>query len=251
MLSTLARFLIDPFHILLFMLVGTLIFRYFDNQRLFRVFLASAILWFFMITTPFVPYAILHPLESRYLPLDMEQFQDDDIHIIVLGAGYVYNDNLPANSQLDKEMLSRLVEGVRLHHKLQNSTLIVSGPYNHDTYSQAEVAKLAAIHMNVADNTIKMQHEGTTTYEEAEVYFRKFSQGQKLVVVTSAAHMHRALGEFRRLGIDTVPSPSSYQYRDKKGLRVSIMPSLKHVGEMRAGVFEYAALFRNYLRNNI
>lgn len=251
MLSTLSRFLLDPFHILLFLILGTLITRYFKEKRTSRIFFGITLLWFFMITTPFVPYAVLHSLESRYLPLIDHKLEplrgENEVHIIVLGSGYVYNENFPANSQLDKEMLSRLVEGVRLHHQLQNSTLIVSGPYNHNTYSQAEVARRAAIQMNVHDSTIQTLHEGTTTHEEAQVYFSEFYKGQRLVVVTSAAHMHRALGEFRRLGIDAVPSPTSYRYRDEKGLQVSIMPSLSNIDNMRAGIFEYAALFRNYV----
>ena len=252
MLSSIARFALDPFHILMFLIAGMLFSYWFERKQPFKYFTSAAVLWFLIITTPFVPYAVLHSLESRYLPVDVEQIQsDEEIHIIVLGAGYEYNENLPANSQLDREMLSRLVEGVRLHHLLHNSRLIVSGPYNHEIYSQAEVAKRAAIHMNVLESTIKTQHEGNTTHEEAKVYFRKFNQGQKLVVVTSAAHMHRALGEFRRLGIEAVPSPSSYRYRDEKGLQVSLMPSVSHIDNLRSGMFEYAALFRNYVRNNI
>lgn len=250
MLSTVIRFFINPFHIFLFLIFGMMIAWFFHKQRSFKIFLSSAILWFLIITTPFIPYTILHSLESRYLPVNAEQIQSngEEVHIIVLGAGYVYNEALPANSQLDKEMLSRLVEGVRIHYKLQYSTLIVSGPYNHETYSQGEVAKQAAVLLGVPDSTIRTQHEGTSTYEEARVYHQKFYEGQKLVVVTSASHMHRALGEFRRLGIDAVPSPSSYRYRSEEGMKVSFMPSLSHIDEMRAGLFEYAALFRNYVR---
>lgn len=250
MLSTLVRFFLNPFHILLFLVLGTLITRYFKKKRTFRVFLGITVLWFFIITTPFVPYAVLNSLESRYLPADVVQLQsENEIHIVVLGAGYIYNENLPANSQLDREMLSRLAEGVRLHHQLKNSKLIVSGPYNHEQYSQADVAKRAAISFGVADSAILTQSDGHTTHEEALVYHSKFHEGQMVVVVTSASHMHRALGEFRRLGIDAIPSPSSYRYRSEKGMRVSFMPSLSHVDDMRAGMFEYAALFRNYVRD--
>lgn len=250
MLSTLARFILDPFHIMMFLIVGAVLTRYFQRKRSFKIFLGSGILWFLIITTPFIPYTLLHSLESRYLPVKTEQVQnnEEEIHIIVLGAGYIYNENLPANSQLDSEMLTRLVEGIRIHNQLQFSTLIVSGPYNHDTYSQADVAKRAAILLGVPDSTIRTQHDGTTTYEEARVYFDKFYNGQQLVVVTSASHMHRALGEFRRLGIDAIPSPSSYRYKSEKGMKISFIPALSHIDEMRAGLFEYAALFRNYVR---
>jgi len=252
MLSTVARFALDPFHILLFLIAGMLLSHWFFGKRPFRCVASLTVVWFCVITTPFIPYAVLSSLESRYLPLDVSQVTaDEEIHIVVLGAGYIYNEALPANSQLDREMLTRLVEGVRIHNQHRNSILIVSGPFNHDTYSQADVAKQAAMDLGVADSTLRTQSEGHTTHEEAQVYHRKFYEGQKLVVVTSALHMHRALGEFRRLGIDAVPSPSSYRYRDENGMRVSFMPSLSHVENMRAGMFEYAALLRNYVREGV
>ena len=250
MLSTVGRFILDPFHILLFFIAVMLISMRFDVKRLARYSAVLVMIWFFMITTPFIPYTLLHSLESRYLPVDVEQIQsENEIHIIVLGAGYIYNENLPANSQLDREMLTRLVEGVRLHHQLKNSILIVSGPYNHDLYSQADVAKRAAISLGVTDSAILTQSEGHTTHEEALVYRSRFYDGQRVVVVTSASHMHRALGEFTRLGIDAIPSPSSYRYRSEKGMRISFIPSLSHIDDMRAGMLEYAALFRNFIRN--
>lgn len=252
MLSTIARFLLDPFHILLFLIAGMLLSHWFGRKKPFRYFISMAVLWFLIITTPFVPFAVLYSLESRYLPVKVNQIQsDEEIHIIVLGAGYVYNESLPPNSQLDKEMLSRLTEGVRVHHRLHNSVLIVSGPYNHEVYSQADVARKAALNMGVADSLIRTQSDGHTTFEEARVYFQTLYEGRKLVVVTSAAHMHRALGEFRRLGIDAVPSPSSYRYRSENGMDVSYMPSISNIEALRSGLFEYAALFRNYVRERV
>lgn len=252
MLSSVVRFILDPFHILLFLAVGVFFAYHYSNKRTFRLFATLAALWFLVITTPFIPYAVLYSLESRYLPLDVDQLQpDQEIHIIVLGAGYVYNKNLPPNSQLDKEMLSRLAEGVRVYHGIQNSTLIVSGPFNHHTYSQADVARKAALHMGVADSLIQTQSEGHTTFEEARIYYQTFYEGHQLVVVTSAAHMHRALGEFRRLGIDAIPSPSSYRFRSEQGMDVSYMPSISNIEALRSGQFEYAALFRNYIRETV
>lgn len=255
MLSSIARFVLNPFHILLFLALGAVVTHFIKQKRIFRVFLASSILWFLIITTPFVPYILVHSLESRYLPLVEHELEllrkESEVDIIVLGSGYVYNENLPANSQLDKEMLSRLAEGVRLVHQLENSTLVVSGPYNHDIYSQADVAKNAAMGMGVQDDIILTQSDGTTTAEEAQVYYKNHYHGEKLVVVTAASHMHRALSEFRRLGINAVPSPSAYRFRSENGMRISFWPSLSHVDNMRAGMFEYAALFRNCVRDGV
>jgi len=249
MLSSVARFVLDPFHILLFLIAGMLLTHWFGRKRTFRYSVSLVVIWFFVITTPFIPYIITHSLEKRHLPFDPDQFQsNNEVHIIVLGAGYEYNENLPPNSQLDKEMMSRLAEGVRIYHKLKNRKLIVSGPYNNDRYSQADIAKMAASQMGVPDSMIFTQSEGKTTYGEAQVYFQKFYEDQPLVVVTSASHMPRALGEFWRLGISAWPSPSSYHYRSENGFKLSFMPSLSHVDEMRAGMFEYAAMFRNYMR---
>jgi uncharacterized SAM-binding protein YcdF (DUF218 family) len=247
-MTSLIKFLLDPFNILLFLLLGSALLYIFKKVRICKWMIICSLIWLLLISTPFLPYAVLISLENRYDPLFVEELKlaEDEYHIVVLGSGYSYNERFPANTQLDLKTLGRLVEGVRIFNQLPNGKIVTSGPYNNKSISQAEVVKNAALLLKVPEVKILMQSEPVTTYEEAKYYHEKFYSGQKVIVVTSAAHMHRAISEFRRLGMDAIPSPTNYTYRDINGLRISIMPSTGNIFNLRTGVYEYAALIRNY-----
>src|SRR6056297_2934492 len=122
MTSSIARYFLDPFHILLILIIVSFIARRFFRKRVFMTAVIAAGAWFLLITTPFLPYIVLNSLEKRYLPVNAQVLSHaGDLHIIVLGAGYFYNRDLPANSQLDKQMLARLAEGVRIYNHYPNS----------------------------------------------------------------------------------------------------------------------------------
>jgi uncharacterized SAM-binding protein YcdF (DUF218 family) len=251
MAATVARFFLDPFNIFLMLLAACVFFRYYGRTKLFRWGLAVTGGWFLLITTPFVPYLILNSLENLYDPLDTKilECEECEYHIVVLGAGYIYNERLPANSQLNHNSRGRIVEGVRLFYELPHSRLVASGPYNNRYVSQAEVVMNTAVLLGVPEDAILIQSEPGTTFEEAKIYYEKYYGGQNVILVTSAAHMHRALSEFHNLGIPAIPSPTNFTYRSAKGFKMSFIPSPEHISDMKTGVFEYAALFRNRLRD--
>lgn len=94
MISNTARFLLDPFHIFLFLLGAGAIFYYVKKKRVSNAFFTAGAIWLLLITTPYLPYAVLNSLEKQYDPVVIENldFPNDQYHIIVLGAGYSYNE---------------------------------------------------------------------------------------------------------------------------------------------------------------
>lgn len=144
--------------------------------------------------------------------------------------------------------LGRLIEGIRIQRQIPGSKLVTSGPYNNRMASQAEVAKRTAVLLGVDESSVLVQSEPQTTYEEALIYHERFYNGERLIVVTTAAHMPRALLEFQRLGIDVLPSPTNYTYRGIHGLRFTLMPSPAYIDHLRLAIYEYAAMVRNHIR---
>ena len=249
MISDIVRFFLDPFHLFFFLIVVGFVSILLRKDRCKQWFFSVAFVWLLLITTPFLPFLILNSLESKFDPILEPDpiLMETDVHILVLAAGYSWNDRLPSNSQLDKKTLGRLVEGIRLYKKLPNSTLITSGPYNNPKVSQAEVAKQAAIDLGVPEQMILVQDRPETTAEEVHYYLSNYYQGQEVIVVTSALHIHRAVQLFKRAGIEVHPSPANFKYKDMEGLRITIMPSANHIEPLRKGLFEYAALLRDNL----
>src|SRR5664280_520510 len=88
-----------------------------------------SIVWLAMISFSFLPELLARSLENRYPPLlEISKFNPrDSVYIIVLGAGYINNKNLPPNDQLSINSLARLTEAIRLHRLLNASQLVLSG----------------------------------------------------------------------------------------------------------------------------
>ena len=208
--------------------------------------------FFLAVSTPLIPVMILNSLESQFEPLDVETLTDIELsyHIIVLGGGHGFDDRLPANSLLSEQALSRLSEGIRLHRQLPNSKLVLSGFSSSGRTTQAEMLQKTAVLLGVSyENTIT-QKEPENTYEEAKVYADRFGNSHPLIVVTSAAHMPRAIFLFQHQGTDPMASPAHYRLKGSGKQKWFGLPSVKNMELMKRGLHEWAALKREQLLRN-
>jgi len=249
------KFLIHPFTLFWGLLLASFFVYFFKKEKLFKLLFLVSIGWFFVISTPMMPKFLVTSLEDRYDPLiniDEALNPADEYHIVVLGSGYVGSKRFPATSTLQSLTLLRLVEGVRIYNELPNSKLITSGP---DSFrkmpSQADVAKQAAISLGVPSEDILTQSEPYNTLEEAEIYSSKFHSGQRVIIVTDAAHMPRAIYEFNKFVDNPVAAPTkfTYTYKGMSFRDISILPSYSNIGRMSKALNEHAANFRNSVRD--
>lgn len=207
--------------------------------------------WFLISSTPLVPNILLNSLEDRYEPLYTEQLTDREAkyHIVILGGGHGFDDRLPPNSLLSTQALMRLSEGIRLHNQLPNSKLVLSGFSSSGRTTQAEMLRNTALLLGVDEESTIMQTEPGNTYEEAKIYSERFGNRYPVIVVTSAAHMPRAMLVFRNFGIEPVASPTHYRLKGSwKKIKFGL-PTMGNLSNMRTGLSEYAAIFRErYVR---
>jgi uncharacterized SAM-binding protein YcdF (DUF218 family) len=249
------KVLIDPFNILLFLVTLGFLTRILNLKAPFKWLLIATLSWFFIISTPLIPNLVLDSLESRYVPVKIEQFSEQKLeavyHIIVLGGGHSFDDRLPPNSLLSAQALARLSEGVRLHRQLPNSKLVLSGYSLSGRTTQAEMLQQTAILLGVEAGNTLLQKEPANTWQEAKIYSERFGNGYPVILVTSAAHMPRAAGAFVRFGVEPLPSPTHYRIKKDPHSRWSVtswLPSYRNMEILRVALNEHAALFRDSLR---
>jgi len=154
-------------------------------------------------------------------PHSLDTTQTYFIH--VLGAGYALDPRLPATSQLSQVTLSRLVEGIRLARQLPYYTLVTSAHSSLGLESQASVAKRAAIDLGIPAQKIGMLTTPSNTSEEVLAFVNKFGTHKKVIVVSDAMHLPRALMLYKKHGITAIPAPSGY----KISLGPNTSPSLQ------------------------
>lgn len=101
----------------------------------------------------------------------------------------------------------------------------------------------AALQLGVDEEAILLQKSPINTYQEAEVYAGTYGNTHPLILVTSAAHMPRAMLFFKHFGIQPVPSPTDYKLTGSRRDRWAGLPELSNIERLRAGIKEYLGIF--------
>jgi uncharacterized SAM-binding protein YcdF (DUF218 family) len=242
------KFFLDPFTLFWLLLLLCAVCWMLKKEVLLKWLLGITAVWFLIISTPLVPNAVLNSLEDRYSPLFIEDFEDPELeyHIIVLGGGHGFDDRLPPNSLLSTNALMRLSEGIRLHRQLPNSKLVLSGSTSTPgRTTQAEMLRDTALLLGVSEEATIIQTEPSNTYQEAKVYSETFGERYPVILVTSAAHMPRAMNLFEHFEVRAVASPTNYRLKGSWKKKRFGMPSTGNIGRLRSGVYEYAAMTRD------
>jgi len=208
----LAAFLM-PFPIFMLLLgIGLyLLLRQGDRRRASR-FIAFAFLWISLLA--YAPFSalLLSPLENTYPKWQPGGAPAAYIH--VLGSGHVSNGALPLSSQPDPGGLARIVEGVTVYRKNANAKLVFSGYGRDDPISNAEENARVAVALGVRPEDIVLFEKPRDTYEEAQA-LQKIAGSENVIIVTSAAHMPRAMMLFEKAGLDVTAAPTDFKVKKR------------------------------------
>ncbi len=217
-MHSLVTFLIMPLTILWLILLAGLLFLLLKRKRTAIVCGFFSIVWLAVISLPFIPDLLVRSLEKRYPPLlEISQFNlKDTVNILVLGAGYTGNRDLPPNDQLSLNSLGRLTEAIRLHRLLNASLLILSGSEPGEKISESELYTSTALALGVKNSEIGFLGTPQNTQMEAIDYTKKFGTKNTLILVTDAIHMPRAMFLFQKAGQKPIPAPTNHMVKSDR-----------------------------------
>jgi uncharacterized SAM-binding protein YcdF (DUF218 family) len=163
---------------------------------------------------------VLYSLERSYAPLIVEQItpkiRDHIRYVVVLGSGHVSDPDLPKTAQIGASSLYRLVEGVRLIRLLPGSRLVITGGVIPDPVTNARVVSDVAQQIGIPVRDMIVEERPSDTVEEARL-LRGLLGGTPFVLVTSAAHMKRAVRVFQEFGMQPVPAPTDFIIKNRPG----------------------------------
>lgn len=156
----------------------------------------------------------LERLEKRYPPFPVEDqaFCESlrGAHIIVLGQG-LYASSLPIRFRDNDCFRNRMNEGARVCHAIPDSRLVVSmgGEVTEDD-NQAAIDEYVRMYGFETNRVVHFSHAHDTAEEAAASL--ALAGTNRLVLVTSASHMERAMRIFAKRGATPVPAPCDYRY---------------------------------------
>ena len=250
-LRELLKSLLTPLPILWLFLIAACVLYLTGKKRIAKWVFGLSIIWFFLISTPFLPKKLLTHLENQYQPVqlpigsgDPTSAKDSIVNILVLGSGYDTDDRLSYTSQLNPSGLARLAEGIRMQRLIPNSKLIFSGYAGSQPLTTAEANSFAAQELGVDSTIISIICEPWNTKAEAQEYLRRFGTNYHLYLVTKAAHMPRAAMLFREAGLNPTPSPTDFNIK-KNNIPSSYkdyFPSSKNIRWMEIVFNEYLGM---------
>lgn len=174
-----------------------------------------ALLW--LASLPIVSHALLGALEAEVPCLDDAALPDDVVAIAALGAGYHPAPGRPLTSALSSHAVARVTEATRLARLLPAARLHCSGWGAGFEGSNAEASCALAVALGLEASRTVTHPDARDTAEEAAAVAAAVPSG-RVIVVTDAGHMPRALGLFRAAGVDAVGAPMGHRVGKKWSL---------------------------------
>jgi|AntDeeMinimDraft_5_1070356.scaffolds.fasta_scaffold00050_54 uncharacterized SAM-binding protein YcdF (DUF218 family) len=246
-----AAFLAPLSLVLLTALLSVLLFVL-DWRRTARAALSLSIILFILFTVePFARWLIL-PLESRYDPVTQPQALKNIRWVLVLGSGASDNADAPATTRLTGVASLRLSEGLRLHHALPESTLILSGGSVFGDAPSATVMSRAAESLGADPARLRIHPNPRNTQEETELMREAVGQ-EPFLLVTSASHMPRAMLLARKAGLNPIPAPTAMRTATMRETSdpAFYLPSANALAMSERAIHEYLGIAWAWMRGHI
>jgi uncharacterized SAM-binding protein YcdF (DUF218 family) len=157
---------------------------------------------------------LLYPLESRFPPWDAARGAPDGI--IVLGGSIDADLSVAHGGAVVRSEADRIIAAAVLARQYPNARIVFTGGSANLMSSDAREADYAGAlfeSLGVAKARLTMERRSRNTQENAE-FSRALvapKSGERWLLVTSAFHMPRSVGLFRKAGFAVEPYPVDWR----------------------------------------
>jgi uncharacterized SAM-binding protein YcdF (DUF218 family) len=191
---------------------------------------------------------VLEPLEDRFPPPPVPAHVDG---IIVLGGSINAELSAKRGRPVVTRSVDRLIAGADLARRYPEAKLVFTGGSSALLASEpreADIAREVFVELGLAPDRAIYERESRNTWENA-VFSQRLvdpKPGEIWLLVTSAYHMPRSMGIFRKIGWDMVPYPVDYSVPPAGQLE----PSLEVLDELEGvhwGLREWVGLVAYYV----
>lgn len=238
------------------LIFGLILLWFTGRQKAAKLFVSTGALLLILLGYGVSTRWLLMPLERQYSPiLTATSVTSQDPQpvkwIVVLGGGGAYKSQLPSPSQLSNASLARLVEGIRLQRQIPGSKLILSEGKIFDSGPVAEIMGTVAQDLGVGKDDLILETQSQDTEAQANLILPLVGT-DRFFLVTSASHMPRSMGLFRKLGMNPIAAPTDFQSLSPESwVPSAFYPSAGGLRKAELAVHEYLGLAWAKLRGKI
>src|SRR3954447_18006583 len=183
--------------------------------------------------------ALLYPLEARFPPWDAARGAPDGI--IVLGGSIEPDLSVSHNTPVVRGAPDRIIVAAALARRYPNARVVFSGGSANLIANDAREADYAGAifeSLGIAKSRLIMERLSRNTLENAQ--FSKAlvapKPGERWLLVTSAFHMPRSVGLFRKAGFPVEAYPVDWRVAGRDGLFAFSNHSLEGLSRADAGM---------------
>lgn len=244
MIEIIKAFFIPSNLILIFSLAGVILLLAGKKKRFAVGLISAALILYIFLGTGLISLWLLGGLETRYPSLKAVNGLKGVNEIVVL-TGYAEADPaLPPSSEVNAVSAFRLLETMRISNSLPEAKILISGGEE-----VPGVMKKLLVSLGAVESRIAVENQSSNTFESA-VNVQKLIKDKPFILVTSAGHMPRAMGSFKKLGMSPIPAPTNFMSVKKYQL-THFFPSPLHLGYSDLAVHEYLGIAWYRLTNRL
>jgi uncharacterized SAM-binding protein YcdF (DUF218 family) len=199
-------------------IVGALLLRTRYARAGWRMAIGALVLLAILGLSP-VGNALILPLEQRFPRWDASHGAPDGI--IVLGGAITPDVSMARGEPALNEAAERITAAVVLARRYPRARVLFTGGSAALLFpegTEGEIALHLFVALGIAPERILIDDKSRNTIENA-VYSQLLAQpkkGERWLLMTSAYHMPRAIGVFRRVGFDVEAYPVDWRTRGKR-----------------------------------
>ncbi len=249
-LSSLLTNLVIPLNLGIALLVLAMLLFMVRRRRLASLLAASGVAWVLFWSLPASTLWAGGHLEQLYPYHPPDKLPQAEA-IVVLGGSTASNRPNWFEPYAREAAVSRVDTAAELYHADRAPLVIVSGAALEGSVSEAQIMANSLRQHGVPTDAIIQESESFTTYENAVYTARILKEHSidRVLLVTSALHMPRAMGVFRKQQVNAVPAGSPPQIVVPEGPSFSFwLPSMQVLSASRSVVKEYVGMLVYWLR---
>jgi uncharacterized SAM-binding protein YcdF (DUF218 family) len=198
--------------------------------------------------------ALLYPLEQRFPPWDAAQGAPDGI--IVLGGSVDADLSAAHGTAVVSGAADRVIAAAALAHRYPDARVLFTGGSGSLVSNDAREADYAVSlfeSLGIARSRLLMERRSRNTQENAE-FSRTLAapkDGEQWLLVTSAYHMPRSIGLFRKAGFDVEAYPVDWRVGGREDFLKFVVVSQEGFERVNAGIREWIGLVAYRLSGKI
>lgn len=244
--SKILWYALNPFNLILLLLISGWLL-YFKKPRIGQTLFGTGLILILLFGLMPIPNLLIRSLENRISAGTLPGRIDG---IIVLAGGVDIESSRPGLIELRAES-DRIIEAVIMAKKHPEAKLIITGGTGsldqNEHLREADYLQKLAILLGIAKDRIFVERNSRNTREHAiEVakLLHERDNGQ-WVLITSAFHMPRSFGCFKKEGLTMIPYPIDYKTKldiFSKLSMISLLPTTGNISNFNIALHEWLGL---------